>query len=369
MEAGDTRLADDFEDFCERWEWGVRALVQDANGLATAAGAGGRDGPRGGQVLGGHLQGGPQLPRRQPACDGGGGREAELGRHRHAGRDPDYSAESFEQAQVRRWGRPGRTPGRSLTEDGMGGLQNDLAMDAATGSRRRQREQARDDLFGPSPEERARNSSSRVRGVRADGARGLRSGPGRGLGRGQGRGRRRGDRRRDRLGCGPAGRRRLGLGRRLGAGEGRLGRERAGCRRSTRCNWARPRTRRSSSTAAWRSCAPRRVISPISRTAFTNVGNGLKGLDSAHLKGEAADAFREKVVDRAEEVVQGGRRVREGGQGAEGLRRDGGLGAEAGQGGHRPVQEGQEGLRRAQGEGRLVQRRRRHLQRQAGGRA
>ncbi|RLL66095.1 putative T7SS-secreted protein [Streptomyces sp. Z26] len=32
------------------------------------------------------------------------------------------------------------------------------------------------------------------------------------------------------------------------------------------------------------------------KKAFTNVGNGLKGLDSAHLKGEAADAFREKVA-------------------------------------------------------------------------
>ncbi|WP_181764630.1 putative T7SS-secreted protein [Streptomyces albidus (ex Kaewkla and Franco 2022)] len=31
------------------------------------------------------------------------------------------------------------------------------------------------------------------------------------------------------------------------------------------------------------------------KRAFTNVGNGLKGLDSSHLKGEAADAFRAKV--------------------------------------------------------------------------
>ncbi len=32
------------------------------------------------------------------------------------------------------------------------------------------------------------------------------------------------------------------------------------------------------------------------KRAFTNVGNGLKGLDSSHLKGEAADAFRAKVA-------------------------------------------------------------------------
>ncbi|MFD7928986.1 hypothetical protein ACFV4S_24415, partial [Streptomyces sp. NPDC059742] len=34
MEAGHMDLATDFEDFCERWEWGVRSLVQNASALA-----------------------------------------------------------------------------------------------------------------------------------------------------------------------------------------------------------------------------------------------------------------------------------------------------------------------------------------------
>jgi hypothetical protein len=34
METGHAGLAKDFEDFCERWEWGVRALIQDASSLA-----------------------------------------------------------------------------------------------------------------------------------------------------------------------------------------------------------------------------------------------------------------------------------------------------------------------------------------------
>ncbi|MEU2834832.1 hypothetical protein ACIP46_40385 [Streptomyces lavendulae] len=38
MEAGHAGLATDFEDFCERWEWGVRALVQDASALAANLG-------------------------------------------------------------------------------------------------------------------------------------------------------------------------------------------------------------------------------------------------------------------------------------------------------------------------------------------
>lgn len=38
MEAGHAGLATDFEDFCERWEWGVRALVQNASTLAQSLG-------------------------------------------------------------------------------------------------------------------------------------------------------------------------------------------------------------------------------------------------------------------------------------------------------------------------------------------
>ncbi|MEW2418028.1 hypothetical protein AB0953_30590 [Streptomyces sp. NPDC046866] len=34
METGHGALSKDFEDFCERWEWGVRALIQDASTLA-----------------------------------------------------------------------------------------------------------------------------------------------------------------------------------------------------------------------------------------------------------------------------------------------------------------------------------------------
>ncbi|MFJ6760303.1 hypothetical protein ACIQNK_35450 [Streptomyces sp. NPDC091273] len=34
MEAGHMGLSADFEDFCERWEWGVRSLVQNASTLA-----------------------------------------------------------------------------------------------------------------------------------------------------------------------------------------------------------------------------------------------------------------------------------------------------------------------------------------------
>ncbi|MEP9382598.1 hypothetical protein [Nocardioides sp. KR10-350] len=35
MEAGHTGLADTFASFCDRWGWGVRGLVQDANAMAA----------------------------------------------------------------------------------------------------------------------------------------------------------------------------------------------------------------------------------------------------------------------------------------------------------------------------------------------
>jgi hypothetical protein len=38
MEAGHAGLSGDFEDFCERWEWGVRALIQDASTIARTLG-------------------------------------------------------------------------------------------------------------------------------------------------------------------------------------------------------------------------------------------------------------------------------------------------------------------------------------------
>lgn len=38
MQAGHAGLADDFNDFCENWEWGVRALMADANAIAERLG-------------------------------------------------------------------------------------------------------------------------------------------------------------------------------------------------------------------------------------------------------------------------------------------------------------------------------------------
>jgi hypothetical protein len=152
MEAGDAGLADDFEGFCERWEWGVRALIQDANALAQrlglAAGMVHEEDKYWGNTLKvglNSLVGNPHATEEEVAKQGWGDIITPDA--------PDYSTESFKQAG-QEMGQTWKDTGRSLTEDGYGGLQNDLAADAA-GISEEQREQARDDLFGPSPEERA----------------------------------------------------------------------------------------------------------------------------------------------------------------------------------------------------------------------
>ncbi|WP_019357554.1 hypothetical protein [Streptomyces sp. AA1529] len=38
MEVGDDALCQSFEGFCERWEWGVRGLMADADGIAERLG-------------------------------------------------------------------------------------------------------------------------------------------------------------------------------------------------------------------------------------------------------------------------------------------------------------------------------------------
>lgn len=86
MEAGHHGLAVDFEDFCERWEWGVRALVNDASQIANRLGLAAGTQWEHDQYVAGTLKVGEQRSDgRQSACLRGGDRPAGLGRSVHAG--------------------------------------------------------------------------------------------------------------------------------------------------------------------------------------------------------------------------------------------------------------------------------------------
>lgn len=155
MEAGHAGLAGDFEGFCESWEWGVRALVQDANTLAAKVGLSAgmfweeeryRDGTF--KVAVNSLVGNPHLAEDEVEEKSW---DEVLAADTYT---PDHSPESFRQAQediAQTW----KDTGRQVASEGHGGALNDFLMDGA-GIDEEARQRALDETFGPSPEERAR---------------------------------------------------------------------------------------------------------------------------------------------------------------------------------------------------------------------
>jgi len=156
MEAGHHGLSVDFEDFCERWEWGVRALVHDASEIANRLGLAAGTQWEHDQYVAGSLKVGVN---------------ALMGGNPHASEeeitqqdwgdvftpdylDPDWSAESWDKAgqdMEQTW----KDTGRTVLTEGQGGRQSQVLNDAL-GISDDQWNQALDDTFGPSPEERAR---------------------------------------------------------------------------------------------------------------------------------------------------------------------------------------------------------------------
>ncbi|MBD0419827.1 hypothetical protein H0H10_11730 [Streptomyces sp. TRM S81-3] len=158
MEAGHHGLSTDFEDFCERWEWGVRALVHDASEIANRLGLAAGTQWEHDQYVEGALKVGVN---------------AVMGGNPHASEeeitqqdwgdvftpdalDPDWSAQSFQQAQQdisQTW----KDTGRTVLTEGQGGQRSEM-INGMLGISDDQWNQALDDTFGPSPEERARQA-------------------------------------------------------------------------------------------------------------------------------------------------------------------------------------------------------------------
>ncbi|MGW7433806.1 hypothetical protein ACWGIN_30230 [Streptomyces sp. NPDC054861] len=156
MEAGHHGLAVDFEDFCERWEWGVRALVRDASGIANRLGLAAGTQWEHDQYIEGTLKVGAN------AVMGGSPHASEEEITKQAWGDvltpdyldPDWSAESFDKAgqeMAQTW----KDTGRTVLTEGQGGERSQMLNDAL-GITDEQWNRALDDTFGPSPEERAK---------------------------------------------------------------------------------------------------------------------------------------------------------------------------------------------------------------------
>ncbi|MEU9981719.1 hypothetical protein [Streptomyces sp. NPDC050856] len=130
MEAGHPGVAGDFEGFCERWEWGVRALVQDASSLAAGLGIAAGTLWEEDQYLQGAFKVGANSLYGNPHAD-----EDEI--EQKAWGDifradvykPDYSPESFEKARQNieeTW----QATGENLKGSGTIGSLNDLVEQA-----------------------------------------------------------------------------------------------------------------------------------------------------------------------------------------------------------------------------------------------
>ncbi|MER5768650.1 hypothetical protein [Streptomyces sp. NPDC001985] len=154
MEAGHHGLSTDFEDFCERWEWGVRALVQDANTIAAKLGLAAGLVWEEDRYIEGTMKvavnaavGNPHASEDEIVEQGWG----EVLRPDYL--DPDYSAESFERAREEA-GQTWKDTGRAVLTEGLGG-QRVSAINDLIGVDQEQFDRAVDRTFGPSAEDRA----------------------------------------------------------------------------------------------------------------------------------------------------------------------------------------------------------------------
>ncbi|MER6260958.1 hypothetical protein ABT270_22125 [Streptomyces sp900105245] len=156
MELGHEGLTGEFTSFCERWEWGVRSLVEEGNGFALKTGLAAGTYYETDQYVSGSVKvvenaavGNPYASEEEVERMGYG----DIVKSGPWGGDVDYSKESFEQAWAnskQNWKDTGRD---LVTSRELGSLSPSAEMFGMTDS---EYAQYLDDTFGPSPEARAR---------------------------------------------------------------------------------------------------------------------------------------------------------------------------------------------------------------------
>nr|WP_237522444.1 hypothetical protein [Streptomyces sp. SID1328] len=160
LELGPEGLTGECTSFCERWEWGVRSLINEGNGCAekTVLSAGTYDETdkyveSTFKVVTNAAIGNPYASEEEVEKTGGG----DLAKSGVYGGNVDYSKESFDQAMDnsgQAWTDTGRDVMTSHTIGPVPGL-NPEDLHGAFGMSDDEYNQYLDDTFGPSPEERA----------------------------------------------------------------------------------------------------------------------------------------------------------------------------------------------------------------------
>ncbi|MGW2858190.1 hypothetical protein [Streptomyces sp. NPDC001205] len=159
LELGHEGLTGEFKSFCERWEWGVRALISEGNGFALKTGMAAGTYYETEQYAEGSFKvvanaavGNPYASEKSVEKMGWGD-IATSGAYGGV----DYSPESFEKAQAnseQAWKDAGRDVMTSRTV-GPWGL-NPENLHGALGVSDQEYNRYLDDTFGPSPEARAK---------------------------------------------------------------------------------------------------------------------------------------------------------------------------------------------------------------------
>ncbi|MEU3983946.1 hypothetical protein AB0F77_28350 [Streptomyces sp. NPDC026672] len=159
LELGHDGLMGEFTSFCERWEWGVRALIAEGNGFAVKTGLAAGTYYENDKYVEGTFKvvtnaaiGNPYASEEDVEKMGWG----DIATSGVYGGDVDYSKESFDRAMANSeqgWKDAGRDVMTSHTL-GPAGL-NPENLHGALGVSDQQYDQFLDDTFGPSPEARA----------------------------------------------------------------------------------------------------------------------------------------------------------------------------------------------------------------------
>ncbi|MDL5203536.1 hypothetical protein [Streptomyces sp. ALI-76-A] len=159
LDLGHDDLKSAFSTFCERWEWGVRALVEEGSLFAHHVGLAAGTLYERDEYVGNSLKiaassawSNPHLSEDEAMRQGWGDI---FGSGVDSLSNPDYSRESWDEAKVnieQGWNDAARDV---LTQDGVGPVTSPLNLQQSTGATDEQTEAMLDAAFGPSAEERA----------------------------------------------------------------------------------------------------------------------------------------------------------------------------------------------------------------------
>ncbi|MFF8428280.1 hypothetical protein ACF07Y_24565 [Streptomyces sp. NPDC016566] len=161
LELGHEGLMGEFKSFCERWEWGVRSLINEGNGFAVKTGLSAGTYYESDKYVEGTFKvvtnaaiGNPYASEEDVEKMGWG----DIAKSGVYGGNVDYSKQSFDQAMDKSgqaWKDAGRDVMTSHTIGPVPGL-NPEDLHGAFGVSDDEYNQYLDDTFGPSPEARAK---------------------------------------------------------------------------------------------------------------------------------------------------------------------------------------------------------------------